>query len=72
MKKLSIMAFATLIFASCSKDYTCDCVDPKTKETNQMVFKTNKKAHAYRLCDDWATRVRTAIPEKNTYDCKLK
>lgn len=72
MKKVLILAVATVVFASCTKDYTCNCTDPATDETNQMVYKTNKESHAKRLCDDWAIRVRTAIPEKGSYECKLK
>lgn len=72
MKKVLILAVATVMFASCTKDYTCNCTEPVTQETNQMVFKTNKESHAKRLCDDWAIRVRTAITDKSAYDCKIQ
>ena len=57
---------------SCAKEYTCDCVDPETSETNQMVFLTNQKAHATRLCDDWQSRTRTTIPTKSKVTCTIK
>ena len=72
MKKFLIVAAASVVFASCTKDYTCSCTNPGTTETNEMIFKTNRKAHATRLCNDWETRTRTAIPEKSEYDCKIK
>ncbi len=72
MKRMLLLAMATVVFASCSKEYTCDCVDPETNETNQMVYQTNKKAHATRLCDDWQSRTRTAIPTKNKVTCTIQ
>lgn len=72
MKRILILASATIIFASCSKEYTCDCVNPETDETNQMVFLTNKKAHATRLCDDWGTRIRAAVANKDQVTCTIK
>ncbi|MCB0700977.1 MAG: hypothetical protein KDC11_14090 [Chitinophagaceae bacterium] len=71
MKKVLIIVAASITFASCTKNYSCDCESKATGETNQLLFKTNSKSHANRLCDDYASRVRNAIVEKSDYTCKL-
>ena len=72
MKKVVILAITTVVFASCTRDYTCSCVNPKNNETNQMIYKTNRKAHATRLCNDWEGRISTAIPDKSGIECKIQ
>lgn len=72
MKRFLILAAATVIFASCNKNYVCECVDPATGEENQMTYRTNQESHAQRLCNDWQTRTQTAIPEKSEYSCKIQ
>lgn len=71
MKKIFILAATTVLFTSCLKQYTCTCVDPATAEENKMTYQTNKESHASRLCNDWQTRTRAAIPEKVRYTCTL-
>lgn len=70
--KLFILAVAAFIFASCNKEYACNCSNPATGEENQMVFRTNQESHAERLCDDLQTRTRNAIPEKSGYTCTIQ
>lgn len=72
MKKMLFLAMATVVFASCSKEYTCTCVDPETNEEDQMIYYTNKKSHATRLCEDWESRITTAIPTKSATTCSIK
>lgn len=72
MKRFIILAAATLAFASCTKDYTCECVTPETNQTIEMPYKTNRKAHASRLCSDWQGRQRSAVAGQENVTCKIK
>lgn len=71
MKNILFIAIACFAFASCTKDYTCSCVNPGTQETNSLVFKTNNKSHATRLCNDYADRVQNAVTDHESYSCTL-
>lgn len=71
MKNVLIIAIACFAFASCTKDYTCSCLDNNTQETSKLVFKTNKKSHATRLCNDYADRVRNAVTDQEDYSCSI-
>lgn len=70
MKKLFVVAILGITFTSCTKEYKCHCVDGATNEENQMLFKTNSKSSATRLCDDYNARVKNAI--KPEYTCKIQ
>ncbi len=72
MKKILILASATVIFASCTKEYVCECNDPATEEKGEMTYRTNQESHADRLCEDWATRQRSVFPEKDKLTCVIK
>lgn len=72
MKKILVLAVASFIFASCNRVYDCKCSDPLTGEENQMSYQTNSKSHARRLCNDWETRVNTAITDKERVSCVLQ
>lgn len=72
MKKVLILAATTVLFTSCSKNYTCKCVDPLTAKEDNMTYQTNKESHASRLCSDWQTRIRAAVPEKDGVNCSIK
>lgn len=72
MKKFLILAAATVIFASCTKEYKCECSDASSTEKSEMTYWTNQKSHAKRLCEDWATRQRSVFPEKEKLTCTIK
>lgn len=71
MKKLLVLAIAAFVFSSCNKIYECNCVSVSGLENN-MTYQTNQRAHAKRLCDDWQTRIRTAIEGQSETTCTLK
>lgn len=72
MKKLLILAATTVIFASCTKEYVCECNDSISEEKSEMTYWTNQKSHARRLCEDWASRQRSVFPDKDKLTCTIK
>lgn len=72
MKKFLILAAATVAFASCSKNYTCKCNNPTTGEENSMVYQSDQKSHAERLCRDWEARVVAGVPDNIKTTCSIK
>lgn len=72
MKKFIAIALVSVVFASCSKNYDCNCTDSSSGEENQLTFRTNSKSHATRLCDDWSQRQKAAVPDKKDVVCTIK
>ncbi len=71
MKNVLLIAAASVLMVSCAKEYNCNCESENLTETNQLIFKTNSKSHANRLCDDYASRVRNAEIDRDDYNCTL-
>lgn len=71
MKKFLVIAASVLIFSSCTKDYSCDCASETTGVTDQLTFKTNRKSHAERLCNDYANNIRNSVTDQEDYTCDL-
>lgn len=71
MKKVLLLAACSILMVSCAKEYDCNCVSETANDTNKLIFKTNSKSHANRLCDDYASRVRNAQIGKDDYNCTL-
>ena len=83
-KTLIIVAFATFIFTSCKKDYTCSCTTYRTvdytsfggtKNSSTSVMSTtitDTESNATTKCNDMDQAEQTVAVTTTSIDCIIK